>query len=260
MTQHEDFRVGDVLSVACPFTPARVERGVTWDHLGVVWPWWRPDPDSASHWNGVVALSVDLRTREWAETELFRTDPPPERLEAGDPCLLGVPPTVVHVTEVDRFDPPWDTGWLPRPELRVEVLPRGVSDREVPEGSEDEGPCFEIHPGDGIPFTFELLFRPYGFLRPGDEVADAAGRALRFDGPWEWHAFDGDGAPAGPEWPLTLLTRDGTPAGPADAAEVAGATAAGSHGETLRRWTRLTDATPLGASTGSSAPAATAGG
>ncbi|MEU9213502.1 hypothetical protein AB0D27_37765 [Streptomyces sp. NPDC048415] len=103
---------------------------------------------------------------------------------------------------------------------------------------------YDIHPDDGIPFTFDLLFRPFAFLRPGDEVADAAGRAWRFDGPWDWHAFDGAAAPEGPEWPLTLLTRAGAPCVPEAAAAVAGATTTGSHQETLRHWTRLTDATP----------------
>ncbi|MER6983834.1 hypothetical protein ABT317_44520 [Streptomyces carpinensis] len=86
--------------------------------------------------------------------------------------------------------------------------------------------------------------RPYAFLRPGDEVADAAGRAWRFDGPWEWNAFDGAGPGTSPEWPLVLLTRSGSPRSVADAEAVAGGTATGSHRETVRRWMSLTDASP----------------
>lgn len=54
-----DFRVGDVLSLACPRTPTRVERGVKWGHISVRWPWWDIDPDSRSvRWNSVVGLGV----------------------------------------------------------------------------------------------------------------------------------------------------------------------------------------------------------
>ncbi|WKE67800.1 hypothetical protein [Streptomyces sp. WP-1] len=111
--------------------------------------------------------------------EPFRTDPPPERLKAGDVCRVGVPPTVIHVTAVDRHDPPLETGWPPRPAPTVSVLPRGLSRREFPDGSHLDGTGYGLHPGDGTPFTFELLMRPYAFLSPGDEVADAAGRAWR---------------------------------------------------------------------------------
>ncbi|MFF8731665.1 hypothetical protein ACF073_35020 [Streptomyces sp. NPDC015171] len=243
-----DFRVGDVLSIACPFTPARVERGVAWDHVSVRWPWWDIDTGSDSmHWNGIVALGVADRgglVSPEVEAELFRTDPPPEHLKPGDICLVGVEPTVVHVTAVDRHDPPLETGWLPRPALTVTVLRRGLSYREFSDDSHRNGTGYTLHPGDGIPFTFELLTRPYAALRPGDEVADAAGRAWRFAGPWDWHAFDGAGPGAGPEWPLVLLTRDGAPCSTADAEAVTASTAAGSHQDTVRHWMSLTQATP----------------
>ncbi|MEV5343443.1 hypothetical protein AB0K93_33975 [Streptomyces sp. NPDC052676] len=86
--------------------------------------------------------------------------------------------------------------------------------------------------------------RPYAFLRPGDEVADIAGRAWRFDGPWNWTPFDGEPVGAGPEWPLALLTRAGTPCSVEDAEAVATSTASGSHQKTVRVWTSLTKASP----------------
>ncbi|MER5706110.1 hypothetical protein AB0B13_24505 [Streptomyces sp. NPDC042898] len=249
MTYEGDFRVGDVLSVACPFTPATVERGVTWGHVSVRWPWRRVDADSDFfRWNGVVALGVDGDGHAPSEAgmELFRTDPPPEHLKAGDACRVGVPPTVVHVTAVEHHTPPLETGWLPRPELTVAVLPRGLSYREFPDGSHLNGEGYALYPGDGIPFAFELLMRPYPFLRPGDEVADAAGRAWLFGGPWDWTAFDGEGPGAGPAWPLVLLTRSGEPCsvGDGDAEAVAEGTVTGSHQETVRRWMSLTEASP----------------
>ncbi|MGW6739857.1 hypothetical protein ACWGDX_03775 [Streptomyces sp. NPDC055025] len=83
-----------------------------------------------------------------------------------------------------------------------------------------------------------------GDFRVGDEVADAAGRAWRFEGPWDWTAFDGAPTGAGPEWPLVLLTRAGTSCSGTDAEAVAASTAIASHQEAVRRWMSLTEASP----------------
>lgn len=246
-TNSPGFRAGDVLSVACPFTPAQVERNPERDHVAVRWPWWDIDTGSEFyHWSGAVALGIERKGSLFpeAEVELFRTDPPPERLKAGDTCLVGVEPTVVHVTCVDLHDPPQETGWLPRPRMTVSVLPLGLSYREFPDGSHLDGWGYSLYPDNGIPYAFELLMRPYAFLEPGDEVGDGAGRAWRFDGPWDWAPFDGAPPGAGPEWPLVLLTRAGVPCSAGDAAAVAAGTAAGSHQETVRRWMSLTGASP----------------
>jgi hypothetical protein len=105
---------------------------------------------------------------------------------------------------------------------------------------EEQG--YEIDPEDDIPIAFDLLFRPYACLVAGDEVADAAGRAWRFDAPWDWHPFDG-GEPQEPIWPLTLLTRGGC-ADAAAATAVADATKTGSHQQELARWVDLAQASP----------------
>ncbi|MEU6621922.1 hypothetical protein ABZ926_14255 [Streptomyces litmocidini] len=241
-----DFRVGDVLSVACPFTLTRVERGVTWDCISVRWPWWDVDAGSDfMRWNGIMALGVATGGQaSGPELELFRTDPPPAQLEAGDTCHVGVPPTIVHVTAVDHHDPPLETGWLPRPHLTVSVLPRGMSYRKFPDDSHLNGTGYGLHPDTGIPFTFDLLMRPYAFLELGDEIADAAGRAWRFGGAWDWTPFDQEAVEAGPEWPLALLTRAGTPRTADDAQAVATSTASGSHHKTVQGWMTLTNASP----------------
>ncbi|MFI2380149.1 hypothetical protein ACH5AO_34645 [Streptomyces sp. NPDC018964] len=168
-----------MLSVACPFTPARVERGLAWDCVSVRWSWWAIDTGSDFlHWNGIVALGVNSGgpASPEVEVELFRTDPPPEQLKAGDICRVGVPPTVVHMTAVDHHEPSLETGRLPRPHLTVRVLRRGLSCREFPDGSHLDGTGYTLRPGGGIPFVFDLLMRPYASLCPSDEVADAAGR------------------------------------------------------------------------------------
>lgn len=206
------YRAGDVLRIWCPFTAARV-TGVHRDHVSVRWPWWTVDPDGGDvRWNGDVAVGRD------DPEELYATEPPPGSLTPGTTCRVGMPPRLVHVVEVRTHDPAQPTGWLPRPTMVLTVLPAGVQ----PDPAADrEGVDVEVD--GGVPMTFERVFRPYAFLEHGDEVADAAGRAWRFDGVWSWTAYDGgDGTP---EWPLILL------AGSADPATVAAATAAGSHDE-----------------------------
>ncbi|GIG88751.1 hypothetical protein [Plantactinospora endophytica] len=213
------YRVGDVLRISCPFTPT-VVTSIDDFYLTVRWPWWEIDPDAEGlRWNGNVALD---RTDPG---ELYASDPPALDLVPGEACRVGIPARVIHVVNVHRYDPPQETGWLPRPSLSLLVLPVG----EAPDpAAEFQGTSIE--PDAGVPFTLEPLFRPYAFLEPGDDVADAGGRAWRFDGPWTWAAYDGAGGV--PTWPLALLT------GKADPVAVRTATATGGHGAEVARWRR----------------------
>jgi hypothetical protein len=245
-----EFRVGDIFEVSCPYTESTV-TGRAGDHVSIQWPWWILDPDCDwVHWNGQVAIVTNPASHDW-KRELFRVLPATEReraLETGAACRVGIPRTVVHVIDVESYDPPRETGWLPRPSLSVIVLRQGQSQDPA---LEDQG--YELNPSDGIPISWDLLFRPYAWLMTGDEVADAAGRAWRFDTPWDWQPFDG-GTPREPAWPLSLLARDGHPVQPDDEASslVARATATGSHRDERTRWTALAGAT----STPESPPAA----
>ncbi|WP_306193173.1 hypothetical protein [Streptomyces sp. MK5] len=224
-----DYRPGDVLLLECLFTETAV-TGVTRYHVSVRWPWLEVDLQAENiRWNGQRALPTPA-AREW---EIFLTQPAETALKPGDTCLVGIPATVVHVQAVHRFDPPLVTGMLPRPASYVEVLRQGEShDPDL----EDQG--YAIDPAGGEPIRIELLFRPYAFLEPGDEVADLNGRAWRFDAAWDWHPFDGEqsGTPA---WPLALLSRRGGST-PKEAAAVAHATAVGSHADEVERWSKLT--------------------
>lgn len=214
-----DYRVGDVLRISCPFT-STIVTGVDEAYVSVRWPWWEIDPDAEGVcWNGEVALG------RADPDELYAIDPPAPHLAPGDRCRVGIPARVIHVIEVHEYDPPQETGWLPRPSLSLVVLRAG----EAPDAaSEFQGTSIE--PGGGVPFTLELVFRPYACLEVGDDVADADGRAWRFDGPWTWTAYDGAGGV--PAWPLTLL------AGGADSVAVAAATSTGSHEAEATRWRR----------------------
>lgn len=151
---------------------------------------------------------------------------------------MGIPPTVVHVLAIHRFDPPLETGWLPRPASCIDVLRQGESyDARIGEQG------YQIDPVGGEPIQLELLFRPFAFLETGDEVVDRDGRAWKFEAPWCWHPFDG-GQPSTPAWPLGLIFREGEPTAEAVAA-VAAATATGRHVDELAQWVELTRAEPI---------------
>ncbi|WP_145911251.1 hypothetical protein [Kitasatospora viridis] len=238
-----EFRAGDVLLLECPFTATTVTK-VGPHYLSVRWPWLVVDPAVDSiRWNGDFAIALP-GSLDWGRLH-YGCEPPVQELRAGDACRVGLAPTVVHVLRVDHFDPPLETGMLPRPACYVTLLAQGEAEQP-----EDEDQGFPIDPAGGEPLRLDLLLRPYAFLEPGDELADRAGRAWRFDAAWEWHAFDGaepggdDGQPA---WPLVLLTRGGAPVLPQSepAEAVARATASGSHAEQLARWTELTRVAPL---------------
>ncbi|WP_237531005.1 hypothetical protein [Streptomyces sp. SID3212] len=126
---------------------------------------------------------------------------------------------------------------LPRPACYLDLLRQGDTHDPEPEDQE-----YALDPAGGEPVRIELLFRPYAFLEPGDEVSDRNGRSWRFDTAWDWHPFDGEqsGTPA---WPLTLLSLDGEPT-PEEAAAVARATAVGGHAEERDRWAGLALARP----------------
>ncbi|MDI2132182.1 hypothetical protein [Yinghuangia seranimata] len=122
-------QVGDTVSLACPPEDARVAR-VAGSYVFIEWPWRSPDPDSRSRWNGQVALPRDPRSREWLNTP-WRVEPDSDLLEVGDACLVGIPPTPVVVQEVRTYDPPKDTGWIPRPTLGLAVVPLGETGDEA---------------------------------------------------------------------------------------------------------------------------------
>lgn len=232
----EQFRVGDVLTVSCPFTESEVAE-LRPGYAAIKWPWHRVDPDTPQfRWNGQRAISTDPTHVDWKH-ELFRTEPAPRHLKVGMVCRVGIPLTVVHVIGIAAFDPPQKNGTLPRPSLLLGVLPAGQTEEP---GYEDQGSS--INPDDDIPIDIELLFRPYAFLEYDDQLTDREGRSWRFDGPWRWHCED-DGAAPAPEWPLTLTDRYGE-LDLADASAIHEATETGSHATEVARWSRLTDATP----------------
>lgn len=232
------FRVGDVLEISSEFTEAEVARvSPLQPDVVLKWPWWSQDPDvDWIEWNGEVAIATDPSRFDYAN-EIFRIQPPRASLQAGGTCRVGIPPTTVHVIQVEHFDPPRETGWLPRPKTSLILLRAGHSEDPA---LEDQG--FSIDPDDEIPYDLRLLFRPYAFLELDDEVADANHRAWRFDDPWRWRPFDEDHSRE-PLWPLKLLTRNGEP--DADAAEqIATVTSAGSYRDDQIRWRQLAKAVP----------------
>lgn len=133
-----DYRAGDVLRVSCTPTPARVAE-VSPFYVSVEWPWGGIGPDSQYRWNGQVALPVEPDSWEWS---LFRTEQDPRTLKANDTCLVGIAETLVRVLDVAHYDPPTDTGRLPRPHTLMTVLP--VDYLSIEGSDEDEGDTIEL--------------------------------------------------------------------------------------------------------------------
>jgi hypothetical protein len=247
------FRPGDVLAVSAPFVDT-VATSVSETEAILRWPWRRADPDSISGWTGG---EFGFPFREQHKT-LYRTEPPLRALRAGQRCRVGIPPTLLHVVEIESLDAPEDTSMLPRPSGWLTLLPAGTAfdptdrdrcvDVELVAAWEPDGPT----PGVELvePIRMELVFRPYAFLVDGEVVVDADGRRWRFEVPYWWQELGRAGQGwltprwvGAPSWPLALAAEDGAVA-LARGAAVAAATASGSHGDEVERWRELARAEP----------------
>jgi hypothetical protein len=245
------FRAGDVLRISAPFVET-VAASVDEREAILRWPWRRVDPASEMLWTDRV---WGFPFAELHKT-LWRTEPPFTRLRTGQRCRVGVPSTVFHVVEVELLDTPRDTGMLPRPSGWITVLPEGATfDPTDREPSVDVELIAAVQP-DGRPtpgveaaesIRMALVFRPYAYLDDGDVVTDSNGHRWRFEVPLWWREVDGPDGPGprwvgAPEWPLTLAPEVGDAV---RAAEVAAATASGSHDREVARWKELTRAEPV---------------
>ncbi|WP_432753363.1 hypothetical protein ACE1OA_24105 [Streptomyces sp. JL2001] len=149
---HQDFRVGDVLRVTCPPAQGRV-TAVSRFHASVEWPWAEIDPQSRFRWNGQRAFGISPDSRDWTMS-LFKTDPEPWNLQVGDTCLVGIPETLVRITDIGRYDPPQDVGWLPRPHTMLGVVPVDYPAEAL---SEDDGDTIDLD--SAAPVSIELVSR-----------------------------------------------------------------------------------------------------
>ncbi len=67
-------------------------------HASVEWPWAEIDPQPQFRWNGQRAFTMSTESPEWTMS-LFKTDPAPWDLHAGDTCLVGIPETLVRIID-----------------------------------------------------------------------------------------------------------------------------------------------------------------
>lgn len=148
----QGFKIGDVLRVSCP--PARTHVAeVSQFYVSVEWPWAQIDPESEILWNGRVAIPRNADSHDWV-IGLFRTDPEPWHLEAGDTCRVGIPERLVRVIDIGHYDPPADVGWLPRPHTMLIVLPAEYS---FPPVRDDDGETIDLE--SAAPIRLELVSR-----------------------------------------------------------------------------------------------------
>ncbi|GAA0516943.1 hypothetical protein Ade02nite_84880 [Paractinoplanes deccanensis] len=121
LTEALGYTVGDRLMISAEAFDTRVARTTTLRVL-VAWPWREVDEESANSWDGTMGFSRDPDAYDWGNTP-WRLEPDPSTLRAGDPCFVGIPPTEVKITGIEKYEPPADFGFLPRPDHVLEVVP-----------------------------------------------------------------------------------------------------------------------------------------
>ncbi|MDR7273633.1 hypothetical protein [Catenuloplanes atrovinosus] len=149
LTEASGYTVGDLLLISAEAFDARV-AGTTPRRVRVDWPWREVDPESRNSWDGTVAFPRDPGAYEWCNTP-WRLEPDPSELTTGDACFVGIPPTEVRVTGIERFEPPADYGFLPRPDYVLELVPVDMVD--------DEDAGFVLYLNGGEPIEIEVLER-----------------------------------------------------------------------------------------------------
>lgn len=117
----DDYEVGDRLLLSSDVWDARVSR-VTVHTVFLEWPWMQIDPGSRSPWDGTFGFPRRSDHFDWANTP-WRIEPDVEELSQGDVCMIAVLTTEVRVMSIERYEPPADLGWLPRPQLAIGVCP-----------------------------------------------------------------------------------------------------------------------------------------
>lgn len=147
LAEAEGYAVGDLLRLSSEAFDARVV-GTTARRVLIEWPWFAVDEASDNDWGGTFGFPRDSEAYEWCNTP-WRLEPDPEELHAGSSCFVGVPPTEVRITGIQKHDPPADFGFLPRPEYVLEVCPVDLID--------DEDAGFVIYLNSGEPVDIEVV-------------------------------------------------------------------------------------------------------
>ncbi|MGW4945936.1 hypothetical protein ACWEOZ_30640 [Actinoplanes sp. NPDC004185] len=150
MTKALGYTVGDLLLISAEAFDARVVS-TTPHRLLIDWPWQEPDPESDNPWDGTVGFPYASEAHGWLNTP-WRLEPDASELQAGDPCFVGIPPTEVRITSIERFEPPADVGFLPRPEYALEVVPV--------DALEDEEAGYVLYLNSREPIHIEVLADP----------------------------------------------------------------------------------------------------
>jgi hypothetical protein len=120
-----ELRPGDRLRISCE--PRSVEVAHTSrTYLFVRRPWLQIDPASRFSYDGTAAFAKDPNHPDF--DLLWRIHPTPTDLHTGDTCELSIPPAEVVLASVERFVPPKDLGWLPRPSAALYLLPSSGDD------------------------------------------------------------------------------------------------------------------------------------
>lgn len=121
LTEAFGYNVGDLLLISSEALDARV-AGATPRRVLIAWPWWGVDLGSVNSWDGTVGFPRDSDAYDWCNTP-WRLEPDPSELDKGGSCFVGIPPTEVRIIGIEKFEPPADFDFLPRPDCALEVCP-----------------------------------------------------------------------------------------------------------------------------------------
>jgi hypothetical protein len=145
----DEFQAGDHLRISCE--PRTVEvASADESYVYVRCPWQWPDPESKYRWDGETAFARDPDHYDF--DRLWRLDPPPTELNVGQSCQLSIPSIEVVVVSVTRVHPSEDLGWLPRPEVALDLVPASDS-------PDDEDAVQALYLSEGEPIVIERLGR-----------------------------------------------------------------------------------------------------
>lgn len=128
LTEALGYTVGDLLIISAEAFDSRV-ASTTSRRVLIDWPWREVDPNSANSWDGTVGFPRDSEAYDWCNTP-WRLEPDVSELQTGDACFVGIPPTEVRIVGMEKYEPPADFGFLPRPDYVLELVPVDMLDDE----------------------------------------------------------------------------------------------------------------------------------
>ncbi|MEV4719121.1 hypothetical protein AB0J94_18170 [Micromonospora noduli] len=124
--------------------------GMSLHRIVLEWSWWQVDEESENDWDGTIGIPTSPSAHDWRNTP-WRIESSDLSLEVGGYCTVVIPPTIVRVIGIEKYDPAADFGFLPRPEFVLELRPLDYDD--------DDEAGFVHYLNTREPLSLELIKR-----------------------------------------------------------------------------------------------------